>query len=191
MRCLFLSVAIIPAALTSGCHPFPQGVVIFGEPVIVEEYDKANEKCLATMVYGEARGESKQGQIAVAYTAVNRAVNRSVCDVILAPKQYSTFNDNPALKAAALNLHIEPKHKNPIDAAAWGKAVEVARMVMRKRVPDPTKGATHYLAPKAMEEFGYEYPEWSRQYRLITIIDNHQFYKYAPPKKEKKLVASI
>jgi spore germination cell wall hydrolase CwlJ-like protein len=193
MRCLFLSLAIIPAALTSGCHTHPQGVVIFGEPTVVEVMpDPKEEKCLATMVYGEARGEPELGQVAVAYTAVNRAVNRSVCDVVLAPKQYSIFNDNPTLKAAAMSLNVTPKHKNVVDEAAWPKAMEVARAVLRKAVPDPTKGSTHYLAPEAMAALGYEYPEWSKQYRMVAVIHGHKFYKYAPPKKEKRnVVASI
>lgn len=144
------------------------------------------------MVYGEARGEPELGQVAVAYTALNRAKNRTVCDVILAPKQYSIFNDNPSLRAAALSLNVEPKHKNIVDEWAWVKAKEVAQVVMRKKVPDPTKGSTHYLSPVAMEALGFEYPEWSKQYKLAAVIYGHKFYRYAPPKKEKpNVVASI
>lgn len=192
MRCLLLSLALVPSALLQVYPPDPKGTIVFGEPVIVEEHDPAQEKCLATMIYGEARGEPELGQVAVAFTAVNRAQNRSVCDVVLAPMQYSIFNDNPALRAAAMSLHIEPKHKNYVDQQSWPMAVKVAQAVMRKKVSDPTKGATHYLAPIAMEALGYEYPEWSKQYRMVAVIHGHKFYKYAPPKKEKQdVVASI
>lgn len=191
MRCLLLSLAMIPAALAVPTA-LPTGRVVLGEPTIVDEIDPQQEKCLATMVYGEARGEPELGQVAVAYTALNRAKNRTVCDVILAPKQYSIFNDNPSLRAAAMSLKVDPKHKNIVDEWAWEKAKKVAQIVMRRKVPDPTKGSTHYLAPVAMEALGYEYPEWSKQYKLVTVIHGHKFYRYAPPKKEKaNAVASI
>jgi spore germination cell wall hydrolase CwlJ-like protein len=194
MRCLFLSLALIPSTLTinEAPTPAPMGKVIIGDPVVVEDHAAKEEKCLATMVYGEARGEPHIGQVAVAYTAVNRARNRSVCDVVLAPKQYSIFNDNPALRAAAMSLDVEPKHKNYVDQQAWPKAVAVAKAVLQRKVPDPTKGSTHYLAPAAMEALGFTYPKWSEQYTLVTVIAGHKFYKPFYPKKEKKsVVASI
>ena len=138
------------------------------------------------MVYGEARGEVKTGQVAVAYTALNRAVNRSVCDVILAPKQYSIFNDNAELIAAAKSPDKNPDLKNEIDEESWKSAVEVARLVMNKEVADPTKGSTHYLAPKVMKIKGYKYPKWSKQYTLVAVIDNHKFYR--PADKTRKRV---
>jgi hypothetical protein len=56
-------------------------------------------------------------------------------------------------------------------------ATVVAQKVMRRYVPDPTKGSTHYLAPKAMEKLGYKYPKWSKEYKMVAVVDNHQFYK--------------
>ena len=142
------------------------------EPVDVEQ-----EKCLAVMVYGEARGESEAGKVAVAYTALNRAAKKTVCKVVLAPKQYSIFNNNPALRAAALSLHVEPAQKNSIDKESWEKSLLVASNVLRRLVPDPTNGSTHYLAPKVMASKGYVYPKWSKEYKLVAVVDNHKFYK--------------
>lgn len=135
------------------------------------------EKCLAVMVYGEARGESNEGMTAVAYTALNRAAKKTLCQVVLAPKQYSIFNNNPALRTAALSLHVEPAQKNEIDQKSWQKSVEVAAAVMRRKLPDPTAGATHYLAPKLMAIKGYRFPKWSREYKMVAMVDNHKFYK--------------
>lgn len=135
------------------------------------------QKCLATMIYGEARGESERGQVAVAYTAVNRAVNKTVCKVVLAPKQYSIFNDNPVLRTAALSANIEPLQKNTIDEASWEQAVRVAGLVIRKKVADPTNGATHYIAEKLMRSKGYRFPKWSRVYTLVAVFGDHKFYK--------------
>jgi spore germination cell wall hydrolase CwlJ-like protein len=142
-------------------------------------------ECSAAMVYGEARGETVEGKIAVAYSAINRARKKTVCQVVLAPKQYSIFNGNPTLRAAALSLDVAPPMKNSIDQLSWKESLKVARKVIRRQVPDPTQGATHYLAPVAMEKLGLPYPRWSRQYRQVAVIDNHVFYKPYYPKNGK------
>jgi spore germination cell wall hydrolase CwlJ-like protein len=188
MRYIIVALALVPSALNfaNQVHHISSGRGEINPPTVSE---LGEIKCLATMIYGEARGEPELGQIAVAYTAVNRAVNRTICDVVLAPMQYSIFNDNPALRAVALNLHIEPKHKNIIDAEAWTKALAVAQAVLKKEVPDPTKGSTHYLSPNGMEALGYEYPEWSKEYKRVAVIHGHQFYK--PQKKQIKLTVAM
>lgn len=168
-RLAALALATIPAIVAQGTP-----IACYGK---IDLSELEQEKCLAVMVYGEARGESKEGKVAVAYTAMNRAAKKSLCQVVLAPKQYSIFNNNPALRAAALSLHVEPIQKNEIDQKSWQKSVEVAAAVMRKQLPDPTKGATHYLAPKLMAKLGYKYPRWSKEYKMVAMIDNHRFYK--------------
>jgi len=151
---------------------YGRGVV---NPPTIEDLKEI--KCLATMVYGEARGETKEGKVAVAYTAVNRAVNKTVCGVVLAPNQYSIFNDNPALRLAATSLKVDPRQQNILEKAAWKESFEVAHQVIAKNVPDPTNGGTHYIAPKVMKEKGYIYPAWTRQFQLVAVIDNHKFYR--------------
>jgi spore germination cell wall hydrolase CwlJ-like protein len=188
MRYLILSLALVPSVLELSSEIKDLGPAGYGRgnvnpPTVAE---MAEIKCLATMVYGEARGEQETGQIAVAYSAVNRATgNKSLCDVVLAPKQYSIFNNNPALRAAAQSLHLDPMQKNPIDKGSWKKAQHVADIVFRRKVSDPTDGSTHYLAPAVMRIKGYVYPKWSKQYTLTTVIDNHKFYKPYYPKKGK------
>lgn len=167
MNKLILGAFFVPTVITMGQVP-------------AIEYNKAariQEKCLAVTIYGEARGESEAGQIAVAYTLINRAKKKSICQVALAPKQYSVFNDNPKLKAAATNLHILPYYKNSIDQKSWERAVKIARLVMNRSVKDPTNGATHYLAPVLMKAKKYRYPKWSKQYTVVSVIDGHKFYK--------------
>lgn len=160
-------------------HTPATGVVIASKPVrpalpvATATIVSAEQKCLATMIYGEARGESTLGQIAVAYTAVNRAVNKTVCKVVLAPKQYSIFNNNPALRAAAMSADIEPKQKNTIDEASWDQAVHVAGLVVRKKVADPTNGATHYVAYKSLKRI----PKWTYTLKTTLKLGNHTFFK--------------
>ncbi len=177
------------ASVHTNVKPYPISAGYPGlvnPPKTASAAQKADIKCLAIMVYGEARGEKKLGQIAVAYSAVNRAKGtKSLCDVVLAPKQYSIFNDNPELRAAALSPTLPPARKEKLDKKSWDHAVMVAEEVVQKTVPDPIQGGTHYLAPKAMAAFGYKYPKWSEQYTLVAVIDNHKFYKPYYPKKVK------
>lgn len=167
MKKLLALLALVPAFISNGPRPAAGLVTHSAEEL----------KCLAVTVYGEARGESERGQIAVAYTVKNRAKNKSVCNVALAPKQYSVFNNNPELQAAAKSQHIEPRQNNAIDQRSWARAVRVATIVMHGLVPDPTHGATHYLAPTLMKIKRYRYPKWSKQYTLVSTIDGHKFYK--------------
>lgn len=177
MRNLLLTLTLVPNLA------LPVGVDMCFRDIKAEneyKHKQAQEKCLATMIYGEARGEAKAGQVAVAYTALNRAVNRSVCDVILAPKQYSIFNGNAELIAVATSEDKEPDTKNKIDDESWELAQEVAKLVLDKKVADPTNGSTHYLAPKVMKIKKYKYPKWSIKYTKTVVIDGHHFYKKGP-----------
>ena len=172
MRRLLLLLALIPTSVevaqTAMCVKLPTIVMV----------DPAQEKCLAVTIYGEARSEPEQGQIAVAYTILNRAIkHRTLCDVALAPKQYSVFNNNPKLRAIAVSLHLIPEQKNIIDQKSWDQAVKVAQMVSRNYVEDPTGGATHYIADKVMKSKGYHYPRWSKEFKMVKEIENHKFYK--------------
>lgn len=169
-RLIPLFLALIPTALHIGQNPT-------NDIQAMIKVDTAQEKCLATVIYSEARGESLQGQVAVAFTVLNRAVNRTLCQVVLSPKQYSAFNNNPALRAAALSKHLEPIQKNVIDKKSWEQSLTVARMVMANFVKDPSNGATHYIAPALMKIKHYHYPKWTKQYKLVAVINGHKFYK--------------
>jgi len=161
-----LSAGQVPVCRKSNAHP---------------NIDPVQEKCLAVTIYGEARGEPLRGKIAVAFTVVNRAKNTTLCSVVLAPKQYSIFNNNPALRKAATSLHLDPEQRNIIDTSNWHESLKVARLVMLKKVNDPTKGATHYLSPNLMNQMGYEYPQWAKEYKRMAVIGSHEFYKYHKP----------
>jgi N-acetylmuramoyl-L-alanine amidase len=179
---LIIAAAIIPTIVLA-----PYTALIFSEPTIVKFANHINhinpqeEQCLATMVYGEARGESETGMIAVAYSAINRVQasngKKSLCDVVLAPKQYSVFNYNAAFKELASRIESRPSTNNSLEQDAWKRAHKVTHLVMTKAVKDPTMGATHYLAPIVMKSKKYHTPKWAKEYKLVMTIDNHLFYK--------------
>ncbi len=172
-----LSLAFIPLMLASEPDVPHLGNCYKPKGFTIPKIDQKELKCLATMVYGEARGEPDEGMLAVAYTAKNRAVKSSVCKVVLAPYQYSVFNDNPALRMAAMSLKVEPKQHNIIDKDGWNRSREAALIALENSIPDPTNGGTHYLAPIAMKALGYGTPNWAISYQKVAVIKNHVFFK--------------
>ena len=176
MRRLLLLAALLPTTLSRGALDYCP-ITRDTKVIAAMNVDPKEAKCLAVTIYGEARGESEWGQVAVAWTAINRAVKHRICSVVLAPKQYSAFNNNRVLRAAAQSLILEPPQKNKIDNASWKMAVQIADSVLAKQVPDPTNGAQFYLSDKLMHLKHYHYPKWSREYTMVVQIDNHKFYK--------------
>jgi spore germination cell wall hydrolase CwlJ-like protein len=121
--------------------------------------------CLALNVYKEARGEPIAGQQAVALVTINRAKlsGRDVCDVVMAPKQFSW--------TATDMRHGRLKHDKRPDTRGreWQTAVGVARVALWGVLPDFTGGATHYHRHDVA-------PAWGRSMRPLGRWGNHLFY---------------
>ena len=119
-----------------------------------------NKNCLAMNIYHEARGESIEGQYAVAHVTMNRVNDRrwddNVCDVVYQPKQFSW-------------THTIMDH-TPKDKKAWAIANEIALATLDGRVPDNTSDSTHYHAE-------YVNPFWANDYEEVTQIGTHIFYR--------------
>lgn len=147
----------------------------------VPEFSEADYKCLATTIYGEARGESLTGMIAVGYTAKNRYNDirfkeETICDIVLADYQYSVFNGNEKMKFIAQNLDATPKFKDIHQEAAWEFSKLAAKLVLQGKAEDVTNGATFYLAPKAMKKLKYKLPRWAKEYEYAATVGGHKFY---------------
>ena len=117
--------------------------------------------CLTRNIYFEARGESREGQIAVAYVTLNRVAKpdygNTICAVVYEDSQFSWTEDG---------LSDRPK-----DKAAYALAMLVALDVLRGRVPDPSEGATHFYNPSVVS------PGWARQFAETAVIDQHRFMR--------------
>jgi len=126
----------------------------------------ADQVCLATTVYLEARSESQIGQMAVAEVAMRRRESgrwgSTVCDVVRARGQFAltTMKDSYSLQ-------------NP---AAWNKAWIVAGRVIdmwalprdRRRLVVPN--ADHFVLADSVS------PGWIKGPPLTTI-GAHNFYR--------------
>ncbi|ABO50468.1 cell wall hydrolase, SleB [Desulforamulus reducens MI-1] len=108
---------------------------------------------LARVVHGEARGESFEGQVAVAAVVLNRVLSgqfgRTVQDVIFQPWAFTAVNDG--------QFYLQPNE-------ASFRAVEAAIKGW-----DPTRGAIYYWNPKTATSRWI----WSRPISLK--IGNHVF----------------
>lgn len=119
--------------------------------------------CMAVAVYHEARGESLEGQLAVARVIMNRAASgkypTSWCGVVKQPWQFSFVNprtrDMPGVDDAS---------------AAWRKAQGVTRLAMSNAVQTLETDVLWYHA-------SYVAPSWGRRLTRATKIGTHIFYR--------------
>ena len=119
----------------------------------------------ARTVYGEARGEPDDGQLAVAHVIVNRLrTNRwgpTLANVCVAPFQFSSWNNNDPNRPLMMALmEDDPALTKPL------------RFLQDALVgaPDPTMGACWYYAVSLVPP-----PAWDQGQSFIQI-GRHKFF---------------
>jgi spore germination cell wall hydrolase CwlJ-like protein len=124
-------------------------------------YNKDQLYCLAQNIYFESRGESYEGQAAVAWVTLNRMMNdqfpSTICKVVWQRKQFSWTHDG--------------RSDTPRDDQSWERAQVIALDVVDNYDPDfdPTVGST-YFHERSIS------PGWSKKFERVGRIDNHVFY---------------
>jgi N-acetylmuramoyl-L-alanine amidase len=117
--------------------------------------------CLATAVYFEARGETLEGQLAVAHVVMNRASSGRYppdwCGVVRQPAQFSFVR------------HGEFPYVDT-NSAAWQKAEAVAQLAAANVVPSVGSDVLWYHA-------NYVAPSWRRNLQEVEQIGAHIFYR--------------
>ena len=117
--------------------------------------------CLATAVYFEARGESLEGQLAVARVVMNRASSGRYppdwCGVVKQPAQFSFVR------------HGEFPSIDP-NSQAWQKAEAIAELAASNIVPSVGADVLWYHAD-------YVTPAWRRSLQEVQQIGAHIFYR--------------
>jgi spore germination cell wall hydrolase CwlJ-like protein len=119
--------------------------------------------CIATAVYHEARGESLEGQLAVAKVIMNRAASGKYpstwCGVVKQPWQFSFVNPHtgaiPYIDTAS---------------AAWAKAQGITRLAINNAVPSLSDDVLWYHA-------NYVAPSWGHRLSFVQKIGQHLFYR--------------
>lgn len=148
---------------------------------VKENFKKQNMEdidYLARTIYGEARGESETGQIAVGYVILNRSRTAS---------KRPQFGDG-TIKGAVLKHSDNGVYQftcwNPLDKnfriisnpdlvgqLSFKKSLNSALKVLNAIVEDPTAGANHYYATTIPE------PKWAKTALDKIQIGNHIFMK--------------
>ena len=121
--------------------------------------------CLAEAVYYEARGESPQGQAAIAQVVLNRvrhpAFPKSVCGVV-----YQGAGTGGCQFSFACNGAMDSRR----EAAAWTRARFVAERALAGFVMPLVGNATHFHVLSAR-------PDWGGLTR-VAQIGMHVFYRF-------------
>lgn len=125
-----------------------------------------NWRCLSEALYFEARGETVEGQFAVAEVIMNRVASSdfpgSLCGVI---------NQGTGRKYQCQFTYTCDGRKEVIaEPKAYERVAKVARAVIDGAVPDLTDGATHYHTKAVL-------PSWARVYTRTARIGVHVFYR--------------
>ncbi len=135
---------------------------------LVERDDAGREqRCLADAIYFEARGESEEGQAAVAQVVLNRAASglypSTICGVVYQNRRrHNACQFSFACDGRALRVN-EPE--------AWRTAARIAAEVTAGTTyVSDVGGATHYHA-------NYVRPRWARSLEKMDVIGRHVFYK--------------
>jgi N-acetylmuramoyl-L-alanine amidase len=119
--------------------------------------------CIAVAVYHEARGESLQGQMAVARVIMNRAASgkypASWCGTVKQPWQFSFVNPKTGVMPGVDEA-----------SASWRKALGVTRLATANAVPVLSTDVLWYHAD-------YVAPSWGRRLTRVEKIGTHIFYR--------------
>lgn len=130
-------------------------------------FTAAEQKCLATGIYFEARSESVKGQAAVAQVILNRVRNpaypKTICNVV--------YQNNDWINRCQFSFACEGRKLRVTEPKQWKVAQEIALAVTSGRIFLPEIGsATHYHAT-------YVRANWAHTMKRIDKIGQHIFYR--------------
>jgi hypothetical protein len=159
----------VPQTLGIGEIPAPGAKPNYA--ALIDQDKPAREnRCLAEAIYFEARGESEDGQAAVAQVVLNRVSSglypATICGVVYQNRwHYNACQFSFACTGKSLRIG-EPD--------AWQQAVRIAREVTNGKIYVSDIGSsTHFHA-------NYIRPHWARRLEKMDVIGHHVFYKLRP-----------
>lgn len=152
------SQAIARAPLMLGATlPLTALVAAYGADAALDE----QTDCLAVAVYFEARGESLEGQLAVANVVMNRARSgrypASWCEVVRQPWQFSFVRGGRFPRVDR-------------SSAAWQRATAIARIAAEGLAAKVDPDVLWYHAD-------YVSPSWGTRLKRVDKIGTHIFYR--------------
>ncbi len=126
----------------------------------------AEQRCLATAIYFEARSESEDGQLAVARVILNRVKDpeypKTICGVV--------YQGAERHNSCQFSFACDGRVDQPKTRQAWAKAQRVASRAMAGQNDIAiVSTATHYHAD-------YVQPSWANAMKRLIKIGRHIFY---------------
>jgi len=130
-------------------------------------FNVKQQKCLAEGIYFEARGESADGQAAVAQVILNRVRNPAYPDTICGV----VFQNENMRHHCQFSFACDGKPESISEAGAWKAAQKIALDVTNGKIwIDEVGDSTHYHA-------GYVHPRWGRRMIEKDKLGQHIFYR--------------
>jgi spore germination cell wall hydrolase CwlJ-like protein len=135
------------------------------------EVANGERECLAQAIYHEARGETAQGQLAVANVIVNRARSGkfpgSLCGVIYQ-------NADKGRYRCQFTFACDGRDDAPGERRAWARSQELAQEVYAEFATGEDvgvlPGSALYYHTTAVR------PSWSNTFSRVATVDSHIFY---------------
>jgi hypothetical protein len=164
-------VALPGVPRTPGMGEIPATGVRPNYAALIDQDKSAREnRCLAEAIYFEARGESGDGQAAVAQVVLNRVSSglypATICGVV--------YQNRRHYNACQFSFACEGKSLRIDEPDAWRQAVRIAGEVTNgKAYVSDIGGSTHFHA-------NYVRPRWARRLEKMDVIGHHIFYKLRP-----------
>lgn len=157
--------ALTPSAIpeTRESEPEPQRIYA---GLIKPENMAHEQRCLAEVIYFEARSEGEDGRAAVAQVVLNRVKSgrypASVCGVV--------YQNRHRKLACQFTFACEGKSLRVTERAPWQAAVRIARDVYEGKIYlEELENSTHYHAD-------YVRPRWAKKLKKLDVIGRHIFY---------------
>jgi len=135
------------------------------------QFTNAEKLCLTQAIYHEARGESEQGQWAVANVIINRAMSKkfptTLCGVVFQ-------NASQGFHHCQFTFACDGKSDFGTETGAWNRASKMASAAFREYQQGDRPGvipstALYYHTTSVN-------PGWSYKFRRVATIGAHEFY---------------
>ena len=132
---------------------------------------ESEKQCLAQAIYHEARGESREGQLAVANVIINRAFSKkypsSICGVVYQ-------NADKGRYKCQFTFACDGRPDGARERAAWKRSLKMAEDAFYEY----QKGARPGVVPDSVLYYHTTAvaPRWSRTFRRVAAIGSHVFY---------------
>ncbi len=135
------------------------------------QLSKSEQLCLTQAIYHEARGESEQGQWAVANVIINRAMSHkfpaSLCGVVFQ-------NADQGLYHCQFTFACDGKSDYGTETGAWNRATKMAAAAYAEYQQGDRPGvipnsALYYHTVSVN-------PGWSDKFKRVATIGAHEFY---------------